>query len=466
MVNFISKGVKVVVCFVSFFLFACIGKDTVTRQEKPVERDLANILADGKLVAVTDYNSTSYFLYKGKPMGYQYEMLRDLASFLGVQLEVIIENDIDKSFSMLQSGKVDLIAANLTITSDRKKTISFTVPHGQTRQVLVQRNDIETGNLIRNPLELAGKVIYVQRSSASAERMRNLRNEIGSELSIIELPGYDAEQLMDLVADGEIDYVVCDESVARVKAKAVSNLDCNTVIGFPQYTAWAVRKNSPDLLNRLNFWLGSYTKTAHYRSIKRRYYESNRQVARMTSEYFYVYDGRISQWDDYFKEMSKSIGWDWRLLASLVYQESRFNHNAVSNKGARGLMQFMPATAKFFGLNSDNPVEQIEAGVRYIKWLENKFSRFGISDEEMPKFVLAAYNAGIGHVIDARNLARKYGRDPNKWEGNVEYFILNKAKYADDPEVKYGSLQGVETYNYVAEIMDRYKHYTNIVSLN
>jgi membrane-bound lytic murein transglycosylase F len=132
--------------------------------------------------------------------------------------------------------------------------------------------------------------------------------------------------------------------------------------------------------------------------------------------------------------------------------------------GAKGLMQFMPATAKFFGIShNEKPEEQIKAGVKYIKWLDEKWAKYGVPKEERIKFVLASYNAGIGHVIDARNLAQKYGKNPNVWDNNVEYFIRHKYDFAHDPVVKYGSLKGTETYLYVKEIMDRYQHYKNII---
>jgi len=184
----------------------------------------------------------------------------------------------------------------------------------------------------------------------------------------------------------------------------------------------------------------------------------------MSNDYFYVYQGKVSQWDEYFKHNSEKIGWDWRLLASMVYQESHFDHNAVSPRGAVGLMQFMPTTADYFGIAlNEMPIRQIEAGVGYLKWIEDRLSSFNIPKKEEVKFVLAAYNAGIGHVIDARNLARKYGRNPNVWDDNVEYFISNKAQFSGDPVVKYGSLKGKETTRYVEEILERYQHYQNIV---
>ncbi|MGE0077557.1 MAG: transporter substrate-binding domain-containing protein [Bacteroidales bacterium] len=468
MQTFIMERIKWVVFLASLVMFSCISKDSVLRKSEVQMRDLAKILADGKLVAVTDYNSTSYFIYKGEPMGYQYDLLRDLASYLGVKLELIAENDIEKSFEMLKEGKVDIIANNLTITTQRKKTFSFTIPHGETRQVLVQRipleSEQETKPLVRNPLDLSGKVVYVQRSSASAQRLKNLSDEIGGNIMTVELPNYDADQLIDLVSSGEIDFTVCDENVAQIKSGSLGNIDCETAISFPQHTAWAIRKSSPELLTKVNAWLGGYMRTAHYRMVKRKYYESPNYVNRLNTDYFYVYQDRVSKWDTYFKKYSPQIHWDWRLLASLVYQESRFKHDVVSPKGATGLMQFMPQTAEHFGIDSTvSPTKQIEVGVKYLKWLDDKMAENNIPEEERYKFVLAAYNAGIGHVIDARNLARKYGKNPNVWDENVEYFIRHKSEFISDTIVRFGKLRGEETYNYVSEIVDRYEHYKNIL---
>lgn len=429
-------------------------------------RDLQDIIKQGKLVAVADFNTTSYFIYKGEPMGYQYDMLRDFASFLGVKLELIAENDIDKVSNLLLSGRVDVIASNLTITAERKALYNFTKPIGTTRLVLIQRTDSPSDSslLLENILELGGKIVYVQRSSASAIRLKNLAEEIGDEIKVVELPDVDADQLIDLVASGEIDYSVCDENVARVKGAAAANIDYSLPVSFQQNIAWAVNTKSPDLLNSLNQWLEGYLPTAHYQYIEHKYYKSITQVRKLNSDYLYVNKGEISQWDEYFKKSSEKINWDWRLLASLVYQESRFNTNAVSKRGATGLMQFMPETADYFGLEEgDSPEEQIKAGIKYLNMLDKKMEKSNVPLEERTKFVLAAYNAGYGHIVDARNLAIKYGKNPNVWDDNVEYFILHKSEYVNDTVVKYGSLRGVETYQYVNEIIDRYEHYKNLL---
>jgi membrane-bound lytic murein transglycosylase F len=433
------------------------------------KRDLEHIVEDGVLVAVTDFNSTNYFIYKGEPMGYQFDMLQAFASHLGVRLEIIAENNLDEAFSMLEKGEVDIFANSLTITVARSKKYNFTIPHGKTRQVLVQQKQLagnDANELIRNPIELANKIVYVQKSSASAHRLRNLSDEIGTNIVIVEMTNYEADELIELVANGEIDYTVCDEDVARVNSFYYDNIDIETPVSFEQNLAWAVGKESTELLNKLNEWLETFSRTAEYRIIRGKYFDNPFWAKRIINENNLIKTGQISPFDERFKHVSSNIDWDWRLFASMVYQESRFKHNVQSRRGAYGLMQFMPSTAEFFGIkHKTDPQTQIEAGARYLKWLEKRFEDSITDPQERIKFILASYNAGLGHVIDARNLAKKHGKDPNVWENNVDFFILNKSNpdYYCDSIVKYGSFKGVETYNYVNQIMDRYKHYQNII---
>lgn len=436
------------------------------------------IREEGKIVAVTDYNSTNYFVYKGEPMGYQFDLLQSLADYLGVKLEVIVSNNLEETFNYLQEGDCDLIAVNLTITKERNKFLDFTIPHSQTRQVLVQRKpdkwqrmskDEMEGNLLRNQLDLGGKTVYVQKKSTFADRLNSLSDEIGDSIHVVELPNYETEQLIRLVSEGEIDYTVCDEIVGKVNQTYFPNIDIETAISFPQNLAWAVRKGDNDLLESVNAWLEDFKKTARYANTYKKYFKNARSANIVKSDYYSIMGGKVSEFDDIFKEQSKVIDWDWRLLASLVYQESNFDPGVKSWAGAFGLMQLMPTTASRYGVDSlSSPLQNINAGVQYIQWLDGiLFDK--ISDPtERQKFVIASYNVGLGHILDARRLASKNGKNPDIWTDNVDYFILNKSdpQYYRDPVVKYGYCRGVETYNYVAEIYDRYNHYKNVITDN
>jgi membrane-bound lytic murein transglycosylase F len=447
-----------------------------SKPEKQVHIDLASsdlndIRESGTLKVVTDYNSVNYFIYKGQPMGYQLEMLQEFCNFLSLKLEVVVCNDMSKNFRDLETNQVDLIATNLAVTAERMEKYSLTEPHCYTKQVLVQRKynttelnktNKEFNELIRNQLELAGKTIYIQKHSSYAERLKNLSKEIGDSINIIEIPDYEAEQLIGLVAAGEIEYTVCDENLAKVNKNFYPNIDIETAISFPQKISWAVRQSSPQLLEQVNAWLVTFKKSTRYEKIYQKYYNNNRSVHFAESGFSAIKDGRVSIYDELIKAESELMDLDWRLVASLIYQESRFLPDAESWAGAQGLMQLMPQTAERFGVKDVNsPSENIKGGLKLLKWLDQRLEQRVKDPKERVKFVLAAYNVGIGHVLDAMSLAEKNGKIPDVWEDNVDYYLLNKSNpaYYNDPVVKHGYCRGEEPYDYVIEVLERYAHY-------
>ena len=162
------------------------------------------------------------------------------------------------------------------------------------------------------------------------------------------------------------------------------------------------------------------------------------------------------------KKYAREYGFDWRLLVAQMYQESRFNPKAKSWVGARGLMQVMPRTAKELGFkNLQDPDTGIHAGVKYLKWVRERFEpELDVRDRMW--FTLAAYNAGQGHVKDARRLARRKGWNPNRWFDNVEkaMLLLSKRKYAR--RARHGYVRGREPVNYVRDIRNRFIAYQRL----
>lgn len=449
----------------------------VVSQKKPVDKSLQTVLENKRLVATTDYNSTNYFVYRGEPMGYQYELLKAFADYLDVKLEIKIINDLNRSFSCLESNKCDLLAIGLTVTKDRNDLVDFSNPMSQTRQMLIQRKpenwrqmatmDQIERKLIRDPINLAGKTIHIQKETSFMNRLTNLSNEIGADIHIIEHADASVEELIELVKSGEIDYTICDEHIALVNQKYYPDIDVKTPISFSQNIAWAVKKGSNALLDTINIWMDEFIDTRTSAYMYNKYFRNSRTINFAKSEYHSLSGSKISPYDKAIKEYSKSIEWDWRLLASLIYQESRFYPEARSWAGAFGLMQLMPHNAEKYGIDSlSTPAEQIHAGVQFIKLLDKQFKSKIDDKNERTKFVLASYNAGIAHVYDARRLAVKYHKDPNLWEENVDYYLLNKSKpkYYNDSVVKYGYCRGKEPYNFVYDILDRFEHYKNTIN--
>lgn len=448
------------------------NRETERRSVQP-ERDLADIQDKGKITVLTDYSSTDYFIYRGQPMGFQYEMLQQLANHLSVRLEVRVSKSLTESIELLRNGEVDLIAQNLAITKDRLEIIDFTEPFIQSHQVLVQRKpekwrSMKQQNikdyLITSPVKLKGQTVYVSRGSASIKRLQNLAEEIGGDINILEVDE-SPEQLIALVSEGEVPFTVCENIVAQVNSKFYPDLDITMPVSLQQDFAWAVRKGSASLQAELNNWLAGFTQSPKYKHMYARYFKSDKLAEIIESDFYAINTGRISPYDEYIRQYSEKPGWDWRLMASLIYQESRFKNNLTSWAGAWGVMQLMPATAKRFGIDTvSSPRDQIRAGSEFIVWLNKLFDEIEDEDERI-KFVLAAYNVGPGHIIDARNLARKNGANPDVWDDNVAKFLLSKSDphYFNDPVVKFGYCRGTETFRYVTEVLERYEHYKNIV---
>ena len=445
------------------------------KQAKTGNFALDSVLARNKLRAVTDYGSVSYLIYRGETIGYQYELLKQFTAYLGVELDLIIEKDLEKSIAMLNSDEIDLIAMGLTVTTERKNYVEFTDPIITTRQVLVQRlpvnhhqiktkDEIES-HLLRNQIDLADKSIFVQKGTIFAERLATLANEIGDTIYVYE-EDKDVEELIAAVSKGEIDFTVADSYVALVSAKYYQNIDVNTPISFPQRIAWAVNKGQTRLADTINEWLAEFKSTLLSRLLYNKYFKNLRSGRIARSQYSSFSGGKLSPFDESIKQASKIINWDWRLLASMIYQESEFKPNVKSWVGAYGLMQMMPHTFEKYGLDTTaTPDQQIIAGAKYLKYLEKQLPDEITDTAEKIKFTLASYNSGIGHVLDAMRLAQKYGKDPNQWSGHVDHFILNLSDkfYYHDSVVYYGYLRGEETYKFVNEILQRFEDYKNLI---
>jgi membrane-bound lytic murein transglycosylase F len=209
-------------------------------------------------------------------------------------------------------------------------------------------------------------------------------------------------------------------------------------------------------------------KKTEYYVIYNKYFKNPKaSLRRIKSVYSTIINnGKISPYDALIQDAADQLGWDWRLLAAQIYQESRFKTDAESWMGAIGLMQIMPATAETFGVeNLTDPAESIRAGVTYMVWLNILWEKYIPDVQERVKFILASYNAGQGHVLDARRLARKYGRNPNKWE-HVADFLQKKSnpEFYNDPVAYSGYCRGDEPVTYVKDIMNRYQRYKQLVT--
>lgn len=318
-------------------------------------------------------------------------------------------------------------------------------------------------------MDLIGEKVHVRKSSSFVSRLRNLSEELGGDIVIVEEgENIEVEQLIQRVADGHIKFTVADENVAKLNATYHSNLDVETPISFSQRIAWGVRKNSTRLLEATNSWLKDMKNDVAFYTIYDRYFKSSKASFRWVhSDYSTLSGHQLSPYDSLIKQGAKELGWDWELLAALIFQESKFEPKADSWVGAKGLMQLMPATANQFGATDpEDPRQSIAAGVRYLKWLDKFWLERVPDEQERIKFILGSYNVGQGHVLDARKLCVKHGRDSTVWDDNVAFYLVKKSEpeFYNDPVVSSGYCRGGEPVNYVSEIINRTEQYKQLIS--
>ena len=434
------------------------------QQETPRPDILEQIKERDTLTVLTLYSSTSYFLYRGQEMGYQYELSHQFARSLGVNLKVKVAQSIDELVQRLNAGEADLIAYNLPISNEMKDSLIYCGEENVSHQVIVQRAGSRRNPALTDVTQLVGKEVYV-RPGKHQERLENLSHELGGGINIhvVSEDSISEEDLIRQVHEGKIAYTVSDDDIARLNQTYYPRLNVGLAISYDQRAAWAVRKDSKTLAMLADQWHEeNVTSQAHSASMKR-YFEQGKEITH--SPILSLEDGKISIYDDLFKKYAKEIDWDWRIIASLAYTESNFDTTAVSWAGALGLMQLMPGTARIMGMPEgmeQNAEESIKAAVKYIGVMCDDYAE--IPKEERIKFVLAAYNSGEGHVNDARALAEKYGADKNLWTDNVEKYLLLKSneQYFKDPVVKFGYFRGSTTYAFVREILERVERYEEL----
>ncbi len=465
----------------------------------PIERDLGDILERDTLVALTSYTSTSYFLYRGQAFGFEYELLRDFAEDQDVvfQIRVVPRDSI---LYYLNAGLGDIAASRLQPVEEDTAQFGFTRNLYETQPAVVQTTgpidtaavetpevpqaleeraqqidttgDVATEPLtirarrVQRPSDLAGQAVFLPDDDPYVRRLVELENEIDGSIEIVEVDTT-SEALIRNVAVGNIELTVAQENVAQLEEGYYQNLLVRPAIGAPHGVAWAVRDNAPELLTALNTWIAENRETRRWNQLYRKYYVDRRGYRdRIETGFLTGRTGNLSGYDDYLKRYAPTIGWDWRLLGSQMYQESRFEPRARSWAGAMGLLQIMPGTARDLGLGDPyDPEANIEAATRYLKWLEDNYWEERIPDPaERIKFILASYNAGAGHVMDAQRLTEAEGGDPRLWE-DVAYWLLQKSDPSvyNRPEVRHGYARGLEPVHYVSIILERFEHYQQFV---
>ena len=422
--------------------------------------DLKQIKKRKVIRMITRNNAANYFLYKGQLLGFEYELAKQFAKKHKLHLEIIVPPDNEDMIDWLNQGKGDFIAASLSPTKKRlEKDIRFSRHYLKTSHQLVQQADDPEVTTFD---QLAGRKVAIRKSSAYLDTLRNIQ-DTGVDLQIeFVSEDMETEDIINRVAIGQYDLTVADSHILALELLWRDDIKSSIALSDTKKIGWITRSNNPSLLKAINRFHKKNYKSLIYNLTYQKYFVNPSHLDNDKPEA--AKSETLSPYDELVKKYSDKYNFDWKLITAQMYQESRFNPSAKSWVGARGLLQVMPRTGEEFGFtNLEDPETGLHAGIKYMQWVQNRF------DHELPVkdrmwFTLAAYNAGVGHVRDARRLARRKGWNPNRWFNNVEraMLLLRFKKYYR--RARFGFVRGREPVHYVRNIKHHYEAYNKLTT--
>ncbi|WP_345548252.1 transporter substrate-binding domain-containing protein [Microbulbifer aestuariivivens] len=436
---------------------------TKTMVKAPADReaDWDAIKASGVLRFAT-YNGPGYFIWKGVLSGLDYELVSAFAKANDLELQVIVVPDTESLIEYVESGRADLAGASTTMTEERRNAgIAFSAPILET-SVVVMSSDGKAP--IKTLQDLSGRTLTLRPDSAFMNIAKKLQSE-GIDVKIETAPEeYSFEDIVEGVANGELDATLEDANLADLQRALYPQLQQGIAVSGPMSQGWMVLEGNRSLLDKLNSFLNQFLAEEKNRKMVDNYFlPESRNVERAKNQ---LQPGKaLSPYDEIAKKYAAKHNLDWRMVVAQIWQESNFDPKAESHMGAQGLMQVMPRTAQEMGFNTPlfDPEHSVHAGTKYLDWLKERFGNELPADEKV-WFSLAAYNAGIGHLRDAQELAKQLNLDPNKWFDNVEVAMLKLSEPRYFEKARYGYARGSEPVAYVRNIRNLYRAYTDMAS--
>lgn len=432
--------------------------------------DLSALKVRGSLRVLTRNNPVTYFLHRGERLGFDYELAGMAAAQAGLRLEMIVVPSRDLLVPWLLEGRGDVIAASFTDTAEREKQVAFSKAYLYVDEVLVQRT-AKSAPHARGLEELKGRKIAVRKSSSYWQTLAPLQAKYGFSLLAVD-EEMETEEVLDALAHGQYDFTVADGHILDVERAWRADIEQAFVLPLPageapaspegaRAIAFAVRPTNPELKEFLDGFVRKAYRGVQYNMARRRYFEDKRTIAIGRTES--ATPGQLSPYDELIRKLAQQYELDWRLMAAQAYQESHFDPRAKSWVGAKGLFQVMPTTGKSMGfIDLEDPEQGAHAGIEYMHRLIDQL------DDRIPfkhrvRFALAAYNVGLGHVLDAQRLAQEQGLNPRKWFGHVEKAMLLLEKPKFHAKARHGYCRGSEPVKYVSEIQNRYDNYVKVI---
>lgn len=445
------------------------GRGTVLTGSPPpwaeprVERDLDQIQHDTLRVLVLRDPLT----WEQRPRamsGLEWELLERFARTLNVPIVALPVEHPDSLWMALQEGRGDIIAAQLTPRPDHARWVRFSRAYRSVRPVVatVHREPVPKGKA-----SVAAPTDTVLLAVASPFRKPDhpLNDALCPVVADPVAGPFTGDELLDALLLGRHPAVLVSDALAAYEAQRTPLVAFSAPVGPPVEHCFALRRNAPGLRRALDRSLEEEERSGALDLICDAYRARRaKPTQRLRPKRSIPIDGdSVSPYDAIFRSYAGRITWDWHLLVAMAYQESRFDSTASSHKGATGIMQFMPRTAQGLGLDVAHGVDaHVAAAVRYVNKLDTLWRRAVPDPTQRLRFVLASYNAGPGHIIDAQRLAEQLGLDPRRWEGNVErtVLLLARPRWYMRPEMRNGHCNGAQVFHYVRDVLNMHAQLT------
>ena len=373
---------------------------------------LEQVRQEGELVVATQEGPTMYYQEWDRETGFEFELARAYADYLGVKLRIQTYSDLGELLKAVRSGEVHMAAAGLTVTPQRSREFRFSSPYQQISQQLIYHSDHSKPRTLD---DLIGRKLVVIANSSHSENLERLQRDHPG-LNWEEKSNSSALALLNMVNDGQADYALLDSNVFNTYRSVFPELRTSLELSGPEPLAWAFSSTTDgSLFTSAELFFNEVNESGALEELRIRFF-GHREFDYVGARTFLSHlDSRLVKFEETFKASAKELNLDWRLLAAIGYQESLWNPNAISPTGVRGLMMLTRRTAKEMGVsNRRDPEQSIQGGSRYFKKLYKRLPQ-AIAEPNRTWFALAAYNVGYGHLMDARRLAKKDGMDPNDW---------------------------------------------------
>ncbi len=460
--NYYDKAFKLFLFLLFVVLSFVSGWFTHSSSIKPSTSLLNKIKKEKQLNVVFLNSSTSYYIGQEGPQGFEYDLLSAYAQHLKVKLNIRVANTISEAIKLSKEEDIHITSASFTKTKQRQKRFNFGPSYFEVQEeVVCYRGMLGSKKFPRDVEELKGLNIVIGENTSYSETIKALEHD-GYDINVSTTNEFSTEELLQKVASNEIDCTVADSNIYAINQRYYPEIALAFAISGREQLAWVIAKDADELKADMYTWLNEFNQSGKLTALKDHYYGYALFFNYYDTKMFHNrVESRLPKYKKYFKRYGDLYGFEWELIAAQSYQESHWNPKAKSFTGVRGLMMLTLSTSKMLGVkNRLDPEQSIRGGIRHLKQMYKSLPK-EIDGEDRMKFALAAYNVGMGHVVDAMQLAQKMNMNQFIWSDlkKVLPYLAQKRYYKT---LKHGYARGNEPVRYVDSIYD----YKNILQNN